>query len=170
MRGPIVDSRAGSRVSTTATLTSGMSMPPMPMLRRNGTGTTSSATRLIATVTPEASTACPAVFMATTTAMAEMALVIDISGVCSSRETRRITPRPINEIRNWTTKLTSLKVVSPSTSKNVVRMETAAISNGRNAKNDAKTKSSTRRAPAAPSRVSASTLGPWVSPPTDSMP
>ena len=68
MRGPTFDSRAGSNVSTTATLTSGMSMPPMPMLRRNGTGTTRSATRLIATVTPEASTACPAVAMATTTA------------------------------------------------------------------------------------------------------
>ena len=32
-----------------------------------------------------------------TTAMAEMALVSDISGVCSSRDTRRpITPSPIN--------------------------------------------------------------------------
>ena len=30
-------------------------MPPKPMLRRKGTGTTTSATRLIATVTPEAS-------------------------------------------------------------------------------------------------------------------
>src|SRR5579864_3730509 len=32
-----------------------------------------------------------------TTAMAEIALVIDISGVCSSRETRRITPSPMND-------------------------------------------------------------------------
>ena len=31
-----------------------------------------------------------------TTAMAEMALVSDISGVCSSRETLRITSRPVN--------------------------------------------------------------------------
>ena len=68
MRGPTLESRAGSRVSTTATLTSGMSMPPMPMLRRNGTGTTTSAIRLMATVTPEARTACPAVCIATTTA------------------------------------------------------------------------------------------------------
>jgi hypothetical protein len=67
-RGPIRDSIAGSRVSTTATLTSGMSMPPSPMLRRNGTGTRISASRLIATVTPEASTAWPAVCMAITTA------------------------------------------------------------------------------------------------------
>jgi hypothetical protein len=35
--------------------------------------------------------------MEPTTAMAEMALVIDISGVCRRRETRRITPIPINE-------------------------------------------------------------------------
>ncbi len=34
--------------------------------------------------------------IAPTTAMAEMALVSDISGVCSSRETRAITPRPMN--------------------------------------------------------------------------
>jgi len=67
-RGPMLVSIAGSRVSTTATLTSGMSMPPIPMLRRNGTGTTTSATRLMATVTPEARTAWPAVFIATTTA------------------------------------------------------------------------------------------------------
>ena len=32
-------------------------MPPRPMLRRNGTGTMISASRLIATVTPEATTA-----------------------------------------------------------------------------------------------------------------
>ena len=38
------------------------------MLRRTGTGTTTSATRLMATVTPEARTAWPAVFIATTTA------------------------------------------------------------------------------------------------------
>src|SRR5262249_53027095 len=38
----------------------------------------------------------PAMRMAPTIAMAEMALVSDISGVCSSRETRRITPRPMN--------------------------------------------------------------------------
>ena len=31
-----------------------------------------------------------------TTAMAEMALVSDISGVCNSRETRKITPSPMN--------------------------------------------------------------------------
>ncbi len=68
MRGPMLDSSAGSRVRTTATLTSGINMPASPMLRRAGTGTMSSASRLIATVTPEAMTACPAVFMATTTA------------------------------------------------------------------------------------------------------
>jgi hypothetical protein len=64
----MLDSSAGSKVSTAATLTSGMSRPPSPILRRNGTGTTSRASRLIATVTPEASTACPAVRIAITTA------------------------------------------------------------------------------------------------------
>ena len=47
------------------------------------------------------------------------------------------TPRPISEIRNCTTKLTSLNVVSPSTSRNVVRIETAAISSGSSARKDA---------------------------------
>src|SRR5215470_12408230 len=32
-----------------------------------------------------------------TTAMAEMALVMDMSGVCRRRETRRITPSPMND-------------------------------------------------------------------------
>jgi hypothetical protein len=67
-RGPTFDRIAGSSVSTTETLTSGISMPPSPMLRRNGTGTTISASRLIATVTPEATTAWPAVCIATATA------------------------------------------------------------------------------------------------------
>ena len=38
----------------------------------------------------------PASRMAPTTAIAEIALVSDISGVCSSRETRRMTSRPMN--------------------------------------------------------------------------
>ena len=44
--------------------------------------------------------------MAPTTEMAEMALVSDISGVCSSGETLRITSRP--------TKVASMKTNSPS--------------------------------------------------------
>ena len=72
-RGPTFDSSAGSRVRVTSTLTSGMSMPPMPMLRSSGTGTTTSAIRLIATVTPEARTACPAVATAVTTASSLLA-------------------------------------------------------------------------------------------------
>ena len=44
--------------------------------------------------------------MAPTTEMAEMALVSDISGVCSSGETLRITSRP--------TKVASMKTYSPS--------------------------------------------------------
>src|SRR5438045_8587497 len=34
--------------------------------------------------------------MEPTTAMAEIALVMDMSGVCNNRETRRITPIPMN--------------------------------------------------------------------------
>ena len=51
-----------------AVLTSGISMPPTPMLRSSGTGIASSAQRLIATVPALATTACPAYCMAMTTA------------------------------------------------------------------------------------------------------
>ncbi len=67
-RGPMPPSRAGSSVHTTRVLTTGMSMPPMPMLRSSGTGITSNAHRLIATVPALATTACPAYFIAITTA------------------------------------------------------------------------------------------------------
>ena len=51
-----------------------------------------------------------------------------------------------------------------STHRNVDRIETAATTIGTSARNDAKTKMSTSRAPAAPSSVSTSRLGPLVSP------
>src|SRR5262249_46580119 len=38
----------------------------------------------------------PTTMIEPTTAIAEIALVSDMSGVCSSRDTRRITPRPMN--------------------------------------------------------------------------
>src|SRR5262245_45342411 len=41
----------------------------------------------------------PVTMMEPTTAIAEMALVIDINGVCSSRDTRMMTPRPMNVAR-----------------------------------------------------------------------
>src|SRR5262245_45679966 len=46
-----------------------------------------------------------------TTAIAEIALVIDISGVCSRRDTRRMTPRPMNEARTNTYKVGQKSVV-----------------------------------------------------------
>ena len=67
-RGPMLPRIAGVSVSVTSTLASGISAPPMPMLRMNGTGSTTSASRPIATVTPLNSTAWPAVSIAATTA------------------------------------------------------------------------------------------------------
>ena len=66
--------------------------------------------------------------------------------------------------------LTSVNVVSPSTSMNVVRIDTAAMSSGSSARNDANTNSSTSSAPAAPSSVSTRTLEPSLSPPAASRP
>ena len=48
---------AGVRVRVERTLASGMSAPPTPMLRMNGTGSTMSASRPMATVTPLNTTA-----------------------------------------------------------------------------------------------------------------
>jgi hypothetical protein len=57
---------AGVRLSVAAMLASGISAPPMPTLRKNGTGSATSASRPIATVTPLNTTVCPAVAIATT--------------------------------------------------------------------------------------------------------
>ena len=51
-----------------------------------------------------------------------------------------------------------------------MRIETAAITIGTSARNDANTKTRTASAPVAPMSVSTSTLGPSVSPPADSRP
>src|SRR4029450_4510667 len=53
-RGPTPASRAGSSVKQTSTLTSGMSRPPIPMLRSSATATTMSAKRILGTPLPPA--------------------------------------------------------------------------------------------------------------------
>ena len=67
-RGPIVASTTGSSVTATTTLTSGISIPAIPMLRRNGTGRMISASIAIATVVPLNTTAGPAWSIALATA------------------------------------------------------------------------------------------------------
>src|SRR5581483_7738247 len=52
----------------------------------------------------------PATAIAPITAIAEMALVIDISGVCSRRETRVITPNPINVASRNTNRLSIISL------------------------------------------------------------
>jgi len=67
-RGPTDASIAGSSVSTTETEITGISAPPIPVLRRNGTGRTTSESRPTATVSPETKTDRPAVSIAARTA------------------------------------------------------------------------------------------------------
>ena len=67
-RGPMLPRIAGVSVNVTSTLATGISAPAMPMLRMNGTGSTTRASRPIATVSPLNSTAWPAVSIAATTA------------------------------------------------------------------------------------------------------
>ena len=67
-RGPAALSNAGTKVTDVATLSSGISSPPKPMLRRNGSGTSTSAASDTATVTPLSTTLRPAVVIARRTA------------------------------------------------------------------------------------------------------
>ncbi len=66
--GPIVARTTGRSVIATATLTSAIISPAMPMLRMNGTGRTRSASNEIATVVPLKTTAEPACCIAFRTA------------------------------------------------------------------------------------------------------
>jgi len=61
MRVPSSDSIAGSSVTDAAIETSGISTPPAPIERMNGSGISSSAARPIVTVIPENKVALPAV-------------------------------------------------------------------------------------------------------------
>jgi hypothetical protein len=60
-RGPKEASITGSSVVAAAIATSGISIPPSPMLRRNGTGRSTSDSRPTATIVPLNTTARPAV-------------------------------------------------------------------------------------------------------------
>ena len=74
------------------------------------------------------------------------------------------TPSPISAIRNWTIGDTAVSCVSPSSSRNVVRIETIAITSGTTARNEANTKVSTTSAPTPPSTASSRTPGPSLPP------
>jgi hypothetical protein len=64
IRSPTVASSTGSRVRVAATLMAGTSIPPIPMLRSAGAGSTISDSSPIATVTPLKATDRPAVAIA----------------------------------------------------------------------------------------------------------
>ena len=66
---PSADSSAGSSVTAAAIETSGMSTPPAPIERMNGSGMSSSAASPIVTVMPENSVARPAVDMVVSSAL-----------------------------------------------------------------------------------------------------
>ena len=67
-REPAFASTTGSSVMATSVETSGISMPPKPIERRNGSGSAISASRPMATVMPLNTTARPAVSIALCTA------------------------------------------------------------------------------------------------------
>jgi hypothetical protein len=67
-RGPTAARTTGRSVVATATLTSAMKRPAIPMLRTEGTGTATSASSEIATVEPLKTTAAPPCSIARRTA------------------------------------------------------------------------------------------------------
>src|SRR6266508_1845327 len=68
-------------------------------------------------------------------------------------------PSPISATRNWTITDTSVTLATGQTSRKVVGIATSAINSGTTAMNERKTKTSTRSAPNAASRVPSSTPG-----------
>jgi hypothetical protein len=68
MRWPSIESIAGNSVIAARTETVGISMPPMPIDRMNGSGSTSMLSRPTATVEPEMITERPACCMVVITA------------------------------------------------------------------------------------------------------
>src|SRR4051812_21079171 len=78
------------------------------------------------------------------------------------------TPSPISATRNSTMNDTCVRYVSGNSSRNDVRIDTAATTIGRKARNEANTKASTARAPTAPSSTSVNTPGPLLSEPVAS--
>ena len=69
MRSPITASSAGSSVIAVITETAGMSMPPMPIERMNGSGRITSDSSPTATVEPETITERPACVIVSTIAV-----------------------------------------------------------------------------------------------------
>jgi hypothetical protein len=68
MRVPSTARSAGSSVSDAATETTGISIPPSPIERTSGTGSSVIARSPMATVEPETTTECPAWTTVSTTA------------------------------------------------------------------------------------------------------
>ena len=66
---PSTASSAGSSVIAASTETAGISIPPMPIERMNGSGSTTSDSSPIATVEPETITALPAWVIVSTSAV-----------------------------------------------------------------------------------------------------
>ena len=69
MRAPSTASSAGSSVIAVITDTAGMSIPPIPIERMNGSGSTSIDSRPTATVEPETITERPACVIVSTIAV-----------------------------------------------------------------------------------------------------
>ena len=82
MRGPSNDSSAGSSVIETSTDTAGISMPPIPIERMNGSGRITMLSRPTATVEPETITDLPACVIVSVSA-------VSTSSPCASSSRKR---------------------------------------------------------------------------------
>ena len=157
-RGPIVASTTGSSVIATATLTSGMNSPAMPMLRRNGTGSTTSASSAIATVVPLKTTARPGVLHRVRDGGLVGRAAEPLLAPAHDDEQRVVDrdAEPDERDQELDDDETSVTAVSGQISRNVVGTATAAISSGTSAMNEPNTKASTISGPRPASSTSSS--------------
>ena len=142
-RGPSVESTTGSSVIATAVETSGISMPPYPIERRNGTGSANSANRPIATVSPLNTTARPADLHRAHDRL--VALVPVRALLAPARDDQqRVVDRhaePDQRDQELDDRRHRRQLVSPSSSRKLVMIDTTAITSGTTASTEANTNS-----------------------------
>ena len=156
-RGPIVARTTGSSVIATATLTSGISMPAMPMLRRNGTGSDDERQQRDGDRRAAEDDGLARVLHGghdRVVAGRRRAGAPRASGRRPAARSRSRSPGRPGRSRNLTITETSVALASGQTARNVVGIATSAISIGTNAIHEAKTKTRTSSAP--PPAISAS--------------
>ena len=154
------------------TETAGISIPPIPIERMNGSGRMIMLSRPTATVEPETITDRPAWLIVSTTAVLAVAAVADLLAEAEDHQQRVVDrdAEPDERDQELDDDRDVRDVGQRQISVNVFRIEAAAtISGNAIAGSVPKVNSRMTSAPSAPISVSTRMLGPLVSPPLDSL-